>query len=77
MQPAQIRCSGTRCSMQTEQQLDGRWLAEVTEIPGVLDYGATHGEAMLHAQVLALRVIADHLERGEADAQRIHIKVGE
>jgi len=52
--------------MEIEQEEDGRWIAEVTELPGVMTYGKTRGEAILKAQALALRVIADRLEHGEA-----------
>ena len=48
---------------------DGRWLAEVPELPGVLAYGATRDEATAKAQVLALRVLAERLEHGESRAQ--------
>lgn len=48
-----------------EQEEDGRWLAEVRELPGVLVYGLTREEAMTGAQALALRVLADRLEPGE------------
>ena len=48
-----------------EQELDGRWLAEVVELPGVLAYGATRDEALAKAEALALRVIADRREHGE------------
>lgn len=42
-----------------EQEVDGRWIADVTSLPGVLAYGATRDEAMLKADILALRVLAD------------------
>jgi predicted RNase H-like HicB family nuclease len=45
---------------------DGRWLAEVSQLPGVLAYGASANEAMTRAEVLALRVLAEQLEQGEA-----------
>lgn len=48
------------------EQEDGRWLAEVKELPGVMCYGKDPNEAALRAQALALRVIADRLEHGEA-----------
>jgi predicted RNase H-like HicB family nuclease len=48
-----------------EQETDGRWLAEVEELPGVLAYGATAEEAESAAQALALRVLADRVEHGE------------
>jgi predicted RNase H-like HicB family nuclease len=49
-----------------EQEEDGRWIAEVPELPGTLTYGATREEATARVQALALRVIADRLEHGEA-----------
>jgi len=49
-----------------EQETDGRWLAEVPELPGVLAYGSTSEEAAVKAETLALRVLADRLEHGEA-----------
>lgn len=49
-----------------EREDDGRWLAEVPEIPGVLTYGATAEEAMAKAETLALRVLADRIEAGES-----------
>jgi predicted RNase H-like HicB family nuclease len=51
--------------VELEQEADGRWLAEVIDLPGVLAYGATRDEALARAQALALRVIADRLEHGE------------
>jgi predicted RNase H-like HicB family nuclease len=52
-------------SVEVEQEVDGRWLAEVPELPGVLAYGTTGPEAIARAQALALRVIADRLDHGE------------
>ena len=46
-------------TIECEQENDGRWLAEVPELPGVLAYGATRDEAASAAQVLALRVVAE------------------
>jgi predicted RNase H-like HicB family nuclease len=51
--------------IESEQEEDGRWIAEVTGLPGVLAYGRTRDEANARAQALALRVIADRLENGE------------
>lgn len=51
--------------LQIEQEIDGRWLAEIAELPGVMAYGQTPDEAKARAQALALRVIADRLEHGE------------
>lgn len=49
-----------------EREDDGRWLAEVPELPGVLTYGATAEEAMGKAEALALRVLAERIEAGES-----------
>ena len=48
-----------------ERETDGRWLAEVPEIPGVLTYGSTADEAMAKAETLALRALAERIESGE------------
>lgn len=48
-------------TIEHEREEDGRWLAEVPELPGVLAYGETSDEAMAKAEVLALRVLADRL----------------
>jgi predicted RNase H-like HicB family nuclease len=50
-----------------EQEVDGRWIAEVADLPGVLAYGSTPAEAKARVQALALRVVADRLEHGEED----------
>ena len=52
--------------VEIEQEDDGRWLAEVVELAGVLAYGDTQQAALSRVQVLALRVIAERLEHGEA-----------
>lgn len=52
--------------IETEREDDGRWLAEVPALPGVLSYGATDTEARSKATALALRVIAERVENGEA-----------
>jgi predicted RNase H-like HicB family nuclease len=49
-----------------ELEDDGRWIAEVAALPGVMTYGATEAEARQKAAALALRVIADRIEHGEA-----------
>jgi predicted RNase H-like HicB family nuclease len=52
-------------TIEVEQEEDGRWLAEVPELPGVLTYGQTRQEAIDRVQALSLRVLADRLEHGE------------
>ena len=48
-----------------EREDDGRWIAEIPELPGVMAYGDSRNEAMSKAEALALRVLADKLEHGE------------
>jgi predicted RNase H-like HicB family nuclease len=52
--------------IECEQEEDGRWLAEVIDLPGVLVYAQTPEEAVARVQALALRVLADRLEHGES-----------
>jgi len=52
--------------IEVEQEDDGRWLAEVPALPGVLAYGESRAAAVEHVQALALRVLADRLDHGEA-----------
>ena len=48
-----------RFTIETEQEEDGRWIAEVLELPGVLKYGRSQAEAMALVEALALRVLAE------------------
>jgi predicted RNase H-like HicB family nuclease len=48
-------------SIECEREADGRWIAEITQIPGAMAYGATREEAMARAEIVALRAIADGL----------------
>ena len=61
-------------TIEHEREEDGRWIAEVPELPGVLAYGATADEAMAKAEVLALRVLAERLENNEDRPQPISIE---
>jgi predicted RNase H-like HicB family nuclease len=60
-------------SIEVEQETDGRWIAEVVELPGVLSYGPTKDEAIAHVQALALRAVADRLEQEEASSELLNI----
>ncbi len=60
-------------NVQIEREDDGRWLAEVLELPGVLAYGDTQEAAISRVQALALRVIAERLEHGEAGPDLLSI----
>ncbi len=59
--------------VEVEREEDGRWLAEVVELPGVLAYGETEQAALSRVQALALRVIAERLEHGEAGPDLLSI----
>jgi len=52
-------------TLEIDREADGRYIAEVPDLPGVLAYGGTKEEAVARAQALALRVLADRLENGE------------
>jgi len=52
-------------TIEVEREDDGRWIAEVVDLPGVLAYGQTRQDAVARAQALSLRVLADRLEHGE------------
>ena len=53
-------------NIELDREEDGRWIAEIPELPGVMTYGATREEAVAKVQALALRVLADRLENREA-----------
>lgn len=55
----------SKWKIEIEQEADGRWIAEVTDLPGCMVYGASRAEAVRKAESLALRVIADRLDAGE------------
>jgi predicted RNase H-like HicB family nuclease len=52
-------------NIELERDADGRWIAEVPDLPGVLTYGKDRDDAIAHVQALALRVLAERLEHGE------------
>ena len=52
--------------IEIEREDDGRWIAEVPDLPGVMVYGTTRQDALAKAEALALRVIADRLDHGES-----------
>ncbi|MBZ5538131.1 MAG: type II toxin-antitoxin system HicB family antitoxin [Acidobacteriia bacterium] len=59
--------------VELEQEEDGRWIAEVAELPGVLAYGGTPQEARARVQALALRVGAERLEHGEISPELVNV----
>ena len=52
-------------TVDVEREVDGRWIGEVTELPGVMVYAASRDEAVAKAKALAFRVLADRLDHGE------------
>jgi len=62
-----------KLTLECEKEGDGRWIAEVLELPGVLAYGQTIAEASTKVQALALRVIAERLEHGESPPDPLSI----
>lgn len=60
-------------NIETERETDGRWIAEVTNLPGVLAYGATEDAAKANAYALALRVIADRVETDKNPPKTIKV----
>jgi len=58
-------------AIELEQEDDGRWIAEIDELDGVLVYGETREDAIKNVKTLALRVIADRLENGESLPQQV------
>lgn len=65
--------TATTFTVEIEQEEDGRWIAEVLELPGALAYGETVEEVQAKAQALALRLVADRLEHGEAGPELLSI----
>ena len=59
----------------TEREDDGRWLAELPELAGVMAYGVTQSEAIAKAEVLALRVLAERLEHNESGPMDVRIVI--
>ena len=60
-------------TIELEREADGRWVAEVPALPGVMTYGASRPEAIAKVQALALRVLAERLEHGEAAPELLSV----
>ncbi len=60
-------------TIETEREEDGRWIAEVLELPGALVYGSSTEDAIAKVQALALRILAERLEHGEAASELISV----
>jgi predicted RNase H-like HicB family nuclease len=61
--------------IETERETDGRWIAEIVDVPGVMAYGATEREAMASAQALALRVLADRIEQEKEPTETVTVSI--
>jgi predicted RNase H-like HicB family nuclease len=61
--------------IETERETDGRWIAEIVDVPGVMAYGATEKEAMASAQALALRVLADRIEQEKEPTETVTVSI--
>ena len=60
--------------IEVDQEEDGRWIAEVLELPGALAYGPSRDDAIARAKALALRALAERLEHGEAGPELMGIE---
>jgi predicted RNase H-like HicB family nuclease len=60
-------------SVEIDREDDGRWIAEIADLPGVMSYGTTKDEAIARTQALALRVLADRLEHGESVPEMVNV----
>jgi predicted RNase H-like HicB family nuclease len=56
-------------TVETEQEADGRWIAEIPQIPGAMSYGSTRNEAIARVEALGLRVLAERIEQGESSPE--------
>ncbi len=60
-------------TVELEREEDGRWIAEVPDLPGVMTYGQSREEALARVQALALRVLAERLEHGETAPELLSV----
>lgn len=60
---------GKNFTVEFEKEADGRWIVEIPELPGVLAYGTTKKNALQNVYVIALRTLADSIERGRTPRQ--------
>ena len=62
-------------SIETEREKKGRWIAEIPELPGVMAYGKTRKDAVASVEALALRVLADQIERDNSAPETIQFAI--
>ena len=56
-------------TVEVERETDGRWIAEIPQIPGAMSYGASRDEAIARVEALGLRVLAERIEQGESSPE--------
>lgn len=61
--------------VETEREADGRWIAEIVDVPGVMAYGASEKEAVASAQALALRILADRIEQQKEPTETVTVSI--
>ena len=61
--------------VETELEADGRWIAEIVDVPGLMAYGATEKEAVASAQALALRILADRVEEQKGPTETVTVSI--
>ncbi len=71
--PRNVKNQDLRFNIETERENDGRWIAEIADIPGVLAYGRSENQAKANAYALALRVIADRVEKSRTVPESISL----
>ena len=71
--PRSVKSQDLRFNIETERETDGRWIAEIADIPGALAYGRTENQAKANAYALALRVIADRVEKSATVPESISL----
>jgi len=64
------RFCGVRFQIELDRETDGRWIAEIVSLPGVMAYGKTRQEAVAKVEELALRVVADRLKESKTPIRR-------
>ena len=67
---AELEKMSYRFQIETEREADGRWIAEIPNLPGVMVYGKTKQDAVRSVRALALRVLADRIEHAKSSAAR-------
>jgi predicted RNase H-like HicB family nuclease len=73
--PATARKSGLVFTVELDREEDGRWIAEIPELAGVMVYGESREDALVRVQALAYRVLADRIEQERAPQPEVRFAV--